>query len=84
MDECADSLVPRVSSETSRVELSASRLMDEFDNLPASIQTMVIDGHRPLREALAATVAEALEDQPGRDPELVHALIDGIATAATR
>ncbi len=63
---------------------AASRLMAEFDNLPASIQTMVIDGHRPLREALAATVAEALEDQPGRDPELVLALIDGIATAATR
>lgn len=32
----------------------------------------------------AATVAEALEDQPGRDPALVLALIDGIASAATR
>lgn len=63
---------------------AAAQLMAEFDHLPESIQALVIDGHRPLRDALAATVAEALEDQPTRDPRLVLALIDGIAAAATR
>lgn len=63
---------------------AATRLMAEFGHLPEPIQALVIDGHRPLREALAATVAEALEDQHGRDPAVVLALIDGIAAAATR
>jgi AcrR family transcriptional regulator len=63
---------------------AAARLMAEFDRLPAPIQTRIIDGHRPLREALATTVAEALADQPGRDPALVLALIDGVVGAATR
>ncbi len=63
---------------------AAARLMAEFDHLPEPIQALVLDGHRPLRTALAATVAEALEDQPTRDPSLVLALIDGIAAAATR
>ena len=63
---------------------AAARLMAEFDNLPEPIQALVVDGHRPLRDALAATVAEALEGQPARDPVLVLALIDGIAAAATR
>lgn len=63
---------------------AAARLMAEFDHLPESIQALVVDGHRPLRDALAATVAEALEDQPTRDPRLVLSLIDGIAAAATR
>ena len=63
---------------------AAARLMAEFDHLPEPIQALVIDGHRPLREALEATVAEALEGQPGRDPALVLAFIDGLAAAATR
>ncbi len=63
---------------------AAARLMAEFDRLPAPIQARIVDGHRPLREALAATVAEALADQPERDPALVLALIDGVAAAATR
>lgn len=63
---------------------AAARLMAEFDHLPEAIQSLVTDGHRPLRDALAATVAEALEDQPTRDPALVLALIDGLAAAATR
>jgi AcrR family transcriptional regulator len=63
---------------------AAARLMAEFDHLPEPIQALVIDGHRPLRDALAATVTEALKDQPGRQPALVLALIDGIAGAATR
>lgn len=63
---------------------AAARLMAEFDHLPEPIQALVVDGHRPLRDALAATVAEALRDQPSRDPALVLALIDGIAAAATR
>ena len=63
---------------------AAARLMAEFDRLPEPIQALVVDGHRPLRDALSATVAEALADQPGRDPALVLALIDGIAAAATR
>ena len=63
---------------------AAARLMAEFDHLPEPIQALVIDGHRPLRDALEATVAEALEDQPTRDPALVLALIDGLAAAATR
>ncbi|MDA8359325.1 MAG: hypothetical protein M0Z95_24175 [Actinomycetota bacterium] len=58
--------------------------MAEFDHLPEAIQASVIDGHRPLRAALEATVAEALEDQPTRDPALVLALIDALAAAATR
>lgn len=63
---------------------AAARLMAEFDRLPEVIQALVTDGHRPLRDALAATVAEALEDQPTRDPTLVLALVDGVAAAATR
>jgi AcrR family transcriptional regulator len=63
---------------------AAARLMAEFDHLPEPIQALVIDGHQPLRDALAATVAEALEDQPTRDPALVLALIDGVAAVATR
>ena len=63
---------------------AAARLMAEFDHLPEPIQTLVIDGHRPLRDALAATVAEALQDEPGRDPGVVLAFLDGIAAAATR
>jgi AcrR family transcriptional regulator len=63
---------------------AAARLMAEFDHLPDSIQALVIDGHRPLRDVLAATVAEALDGQPNRDPVLVLALIDAIAAAATR
>ncbi len=63
---------------------AAARLMAEFDHLPEPIQALVIDGHRPLRDALAATVDEALADRPTRDPALVLALIDGIAAAATR
>ncbi len=63
---------------------AAARLMAEFDHLPDSIQALVIDGHRPLRDVLAATVAEALDGQPNRDPALVLALIDAIAAAATR
>lgn len=63
---------------------AAVRLMAEFDHLPDSIQALVIDGHRPLRDVLAATVAEALDGQPNRDPVLVLALIDAIAAAATR
>lgn len=63
---------------------AAARLMAEFDHLPEPIQALVIDGHRPLREALTTTVAEALEHQPGRDPALVLAFIDAIAAAATR
>jgi AcrR family transcriptional regulator len=63
---------------------AAARLMAEFDRLPESIQALVVDGHRPVRDALAATVAEALKDQPGREPALVLAFIDGIASAATR
>ena len=63
---------------------AAARLMAEFDHLPEAIQALVVDGHRPLRDALAATVAEALEGQPSRDPALVLALLDGIAAAATR
>ena len=63
---------------------AAARLMAEFDHLPEPIQALVTEGHRPLRDALAATVAEALEDQPARDPNLVLALIDGLAAAATR
>jgi AcrR family transcriptional regulator len=63
---------------------AAARLMAEFDHLPEPIQALVIDGHRPLRDALAATVAEALKDQPGRQPAMVLTLIDGIAGAATR
>ncbi|MGH3265383.1 MAG: TetR/AcrR family transcriptional regulator, partial [Trebonia sp.] len=63
---------------------AAARLMAEFAHLPEPIQTRIIDGHRPLREALEATVTEALEDQPGREPDLVLALIDGIAAAVTR
>ncbi|MHB1209705.1 MAG: TetR/AcrR family transcriptional regulator [Acidimicrobiales bacterium] len=63
---------------------AAARLMAEFDHLPEPIQALVIDGHRPLREVLAATVAEALEGQPDREPALLLALIDGIAAAATR
>ena len=63
---------------------AAARLMAEFDHLPEQIQTLVVDGHRPLRDALAATVAEALDGQPGRDPAVVLALLDGLAAAATR
>ncbi len=63
---------------------AAARLMAEFDHLPEQIQALVIDGHRPLRDALAATVEEALASQPERDPALVLALLDGIAGAATR
>ncbi len=63
---------------------AAARLMAEFDHLPDSIQALVIDGHRPLRDVLAATVAEALDGQPNRAPALVLALIDAIAAAATR
>lgn len=63
---------------------AAARLMAEFDHLPEPIQALVVEGHRPLRDALEATVAEALEDQPTRDPALVLALIDGLAAAATR
>ena len=63
---------------------AAARLMAEFDHLPEPIQALVVDGHRPLRDALAATVAEALASQPDRDPALVLSLIDGIAGAATR
>lgn len=63
---------------------AAARLMAEFDHLPDQIQALVIDGHRPLRDALANTVAEALATQPTRDPVLVLALIDAIAGAATR
>ena len=63
---------------------AAARLMAEFDHLPEQIQALVVDGHRPLRDALAATVAEALASQPDRDPALVLSLIDGIAGAATR
>ncbi len=63
---------------------AAARLMAEFDHLPEPIQARIIDGHRPLREALAGNVAEALEDQPGREPALVLALIDGITAAAVR
>lgn len=63
---------------------AAARLMAEFDHLPETIQALVIDGHRPLREALEATVAEALENQPTRDPALVLSLLDGLVGAATR
>lgn len=63
---------------------AATRLMAEFDHLPEPIQSIVIDGHRPLRDALAATVTEALRDQPTRDPVLVLAFVDGLAAAATR
>lgn len=63
---------------------AAARLMAEFDHLPEPIQALVTDGHRPLRDALADTVTEALHDQPARDPALVLALIDGLAAAATR
>ena len=63
---------------------AAARLMAEFDHLPEQIQALVIDGHRPLRDALAATVEEALTSQPERDAALVLALLDGIAGAATR
>ena len=58
--------------------------MAEFDHLPEPIQALVIDGHRPLRDSLASTVSEALQDQPERDPAVVLAIIDGIAAAATR
>lgn len=63
---------------------AAARLMAEFDHLPEPIQVLVVDSHRPLRDALAATVTEALVDQPGREPALVLAFIDGIAAAAVR
>ncbi|MGC8480594.1 MAG: TetR/AcrR family transcriptional regulator [Acidimicrobiales bacterium] len=63
---------------------AATRLMAEFDHLPEPIQSIVIDGHRPLRDALAATVAEALRDQPARDPVLVLAFVDALVAAATR
>ncbi len=63
---------------------AAARLMAEFDHLPEPIQTRIVEGHRPLRDALAATVAEALHDQPDRDPALVLALLDAIAAAVTR
>ncbi len=63
---------------------AAARLMAEFERLPEPIQALVVDGHRPLRDALAATVAEALVNQPARDPAVVLALIDGLAAAATR
>ncbi len=63
---------------------AAARLMAEFDHLPGPIQALVVDGHRPLRDALAATVAEALANQPARDPAVVLALLDGLAAAATR
>lgn len=63
---------------------AAARLMAEFDHLPERIQALVVDGHQPLRDALTATVAEALEHQAGREPALVLAFIDAIAAAATR
>ncbi len=63
---------------------AAARLMAEFDHLPEPIQVLVVDGHRPVREALAATVAEALVDQPERDPALVLAFVDALVAAATR
>lgn len=63
---------------------AAMRLMAEFEHLPEPIQELVVDGHRPLREALAATVAEALEGQNARDPGTVLALIDAVTAAATR
>jgi hypothetical protein len=58
--------------------------MAEFEHLPKPIQEIVVDGHRPLHDALAATVAEALEGQDARDPTTVLALIDAVTAAATR
>ncbi len=63
---------------------AATRLMAEFDRLPEPVRQMVIDGHRPLREALTAAVRDALAGMPDRDPATALALIDGITGAATR
>ncbi len=63
---------------------AATRLMAEFDRLPESVRQMVIEGHRPVRDALAGAVREALADQPDRDPLTALALLDGLVSAATR
>lgn len=63
---------------------AAARLIAEFDRLPATTQTAIVAGHRTIRAALAATVREALADQPGRDPDIAAALIQTLVTAAIR
>ena len=63
---------------------AAARLMAQFDQLPQAIQEMVLEGHRPLRDALSAVVADALREQPDRDPELVLAFIEAVAASASR
>lgn len=47
---------------------AAARLMAEFEHLPDHIQGRIIDGHRPLCDALAATVTEALPTSPTATP----------------
>ncbi len=62
---------------------AAVRLMAEFDGLPESIKSLVTRGHQELRDTIAATIAEAIANQPDRDLQTVCALIDGIAGAMT-
>jgi len=61
---------------------AAGRILAELTSLPATVRSTLDVQHDRMQSVLTRTVAEAMDHQPDRDPQLVASLLSAVTNAA--